>query len=228
LAAEWDNPQNRPTSGDWIGYLFDQMDTAGSAAAFFHSPITFITYNYDRLIEYWISRGLRARYRVSEDTLSALWRDFPKVIHLHGSVGSFGSGPTNVGFGGRPPDGTGNFGEHLVACIEVAEKMVKVVHQADGKSPEFDQARTALRDAECIVFIGFSFGTTNVDRLGFLNMNPRADFVCGRFGMTDAEASVFIREPFGKHLGMTPNIAPNDWDCERVLREHLQLFVKRY
>ncbi|HLA72841.1 MAG TPA: hypothetical protein VK624_15140 [Steroidobacteraceae bacterium] len=62
LSAENRNYHFRPERADWLAYLFNQMDTGQSLEAFLNSPVTFVTYNYDRRIEYQISRGLHARY----------------------------------------------------------------------------------------------------------------------------------------------------------------------
>jgi hypothetical protein len=227
LRAEHDNRDERPVKGDWLSYLFNQMDYGGSISAFAKNPIRFITYNYDRRIEHRISRGLRAQYSASDSDLVEFWKARP-VIHLHGSVGSLEHGKECVPFGGRHPDESHSFESLLGVYIDRAASSLKVVHQADGEAQQFQDARRALGEAECVVFLGFSFGQANVKRLGFQHINSAADVIVGRYRMTDAEVNVLAVRPYYMHFQRNPGIAdPND-DCLAVLRKYLGAFVSHH
>lgn len=97
------------------------------------------------------------------------------------------------------PFGAAHAGENIDSAIanliERAANGIKIVHQADGTTDEFSRARAALHGAERVVFLGFSFGRANVDRLDFNCIGPGALPVCSRYGMTTAEVAVQIVEP---------------------------------
>jgi hypothetical protein len=230
LTAENQNYDRRPSHGDWLSYLFNQMDTGRTLDSFLNNPVTFITYNYDRRIEYQISRGLHARYVEAEqevdDRVTEHWLKNP-VIHLHGSVGSLIEHSGFVPFGARED---GDDVDHSIRRWTLtASKSIRIVHQADGNSAEFQAARMALSKAECVIFLGFSFGRTNVDRLGFNHIHPQTSVFCSRHGMTDSEVGIFISQPLISMRGNNANqIGSIDHDCSAVLRAWLHHYVRRY
>jgi hypothetical protein len=230
LSAENQNYDFRPEKKDWLSYLFNQMDTRQSLEAFLDSPVTFITYNYDRRIEYQISRGLHARYveveREVDDRVVEHWRKNP-VIHLHGSVGSLIDHRGFVPFGGREDDE--DVEQSVRRWTLTASKSIRIVHQADANSAEFQAARTALSNAECVIFLGFSFGRTNVDRLGFNHIHPQTAVFCSCYGMTESEIRLLVTQPFKKTRQSDPNqLGRPEQDCLAVLRSWVDLYAERY
>ena len=215
---------SRPEKGDWLEYLFNLMDLT-SFDSFRATPVRFITYNYDRRIEERISNGLRGRFRASDLQVATFWEARP-VIHLHGSVGSLTHGPTFVPYGALTNEAPIDFA--IRGCIERAASGVRVVHQADAQSFEFQQARALLREAARVIFLGFSFGETNVDRLGLQNIQPGAVVICSRFGMTDVEAELAIQTPFQKMRLARVGLGKQEEDCRELLRNHQHSFVTRY
>jgi hypothetical protein len=227
LTAENSHRDSRPEGADWLNYLFGLLDWGGTLDTFTSNPVTFVTYNYDRRIEDRISRGLQSKYRATQEQLVEYWRRTP-VIHLHGSVGTLEKGENHVPFGARHRNRAGTITEAVNEFIDRAAEQIRVVHQANGRAPEFVRAREALGNAGRIIFLGFSFGRVNVDRLGLDRINPSASVICSRFRMTDAERDVLIREPFRKYGLSTPIDPGDDSDCLKVLRNHLDKFVSRY
>jgi hypothetical protein len=213
---------------DWLAYLFQRMDDGcRSVEDFEANPVTFVTYNYDRVIERRIASGLRARYRATDEQLEAFWQKHP-VIHLHGSVGSLRHGKDFVPFGARDLEEQ-QFAESCDRrMLERSSNGIKIVHQADGKTPEFDAARTALNQAERIMFLGFSFGTANVDRMHFSCINDRAYVICSRYHMTDGEVNVQIMQPFAQAGRSRPLVCKEDEDCLAALRSQVHNLVSRY
>lgn len=215
---------NKPLG--WLGYLFQRMDDGcTSIADFEQNPITFVTYNYDRLIEAKISGGLRARYLTreqnAEERIQQFWAKRP-VIHLHGSVGPLRLVPFGAVQGNQVVD------DAIASMVERASGDIKIVHQADGATDEFHRARAALNEAERIVFLGFSFGRANVDRLDFGCIARSAGSFSSRYGMTNAEVKVQIAEPFKKASLPVPEIPEIGDDCLATLRRYIDHLVSRY
>ena len=213
---------------DWLSYLFQRMDDGCSSVAdFATNPVTFVTYNYDRLLELRITDGLRARYlRKEQDpdaSIKRFWLEHP-VLHLHGSLGD----TERVPYGAAGP-GDKVLDDAIANLLERAAGGIKIVHQADGQDANFNAARAALANAERVVFLGFSFGRSNVDRLGFENISKSAAVFSSRYQMTDAEVALFIKEPFAKLGYHEPTVTPNDTDdCKRTLARYLNSLVSRY
>jgi hypothetical protein len=210
---------------DWLTYLFQAMDDGShSLDQFGQNPVTFVTYNYDRLIEHRISEGLRARYRASDEAVAQFWAKCP-VIHLHGSVGPL-TGSRRVPYGASE-DGQA-VDDAIANAIERASHGIKIVHQADGDSSEFQAARAALASADRVFFLGFSFGHANVDRLGFENVNPSSAVICTRFRMTDSETRVRIYEPFKRFRITSIRVCDAHLDCLGGLSNYIDELVSRY
>jgi hypothetical protein len=225
LHAEFSSLSQRPDSGDWISYLFRQID-AGDFQAFCDCPVTFVTYNYDRLVEQRFNCGLVSKFQPTSEQLARYWTDRP-VIHLHGSVGDLSKdAPGFVPFGAAIRV-SGEVEECIPRYLDAAAKGIRIVHQAEPNSAAFQSARMALREASHVYFLGFSFGRANVDRLGLEAMGE-ASCGCTRVNMTESECAVQILAPFKKLLDRHPSLGAPEDDCERFLRKHVAEFVQRY
>jgi len=108
-------------------------------------------------------------------------------------------------------------------------KSIRIVHQADSNSAEFQAARKALSDAERVIFLGFSFGRTNVDRLNLDNISGQSHVLCSCYGMTESEIDHLITQPFMTTRHGAPSfIAKPEQDCLAVLRSWVNQFAERY
>jgi hypothetical protein len=229
LQAEFNSINQYPTKedgGDWISYLFRQMDF-GSFQDFCDRPVTFITYNYDRLIEQRLTRGLEAKFKAGAAEISRYWTDRP-VIHLHGSVGGFTKDAPKFAPFGAAVFSDQNLNHETRPFLENAAAGIKIVHEAAGDSLEFRNARQALREAVTVFFLGFSFGRVNVDRLELGNASGAKFIACSRYHMSDSECDLQIGQPFRRLVGRQPELGEIDDDCEMVLRNHVSRFVQRY
>jgi hypothetical protein len=220
-------PSSADPEKDWISFLFSEMASGcTSLEKFSDNAVTFITYNYDRLIEHRISGGLIASFGSRRNNgdprrmIDAYWKKHP-VIHLHGSLGVYNGSPITYGADPRPKDD--------FEPLDHAAAGIKVVHQAQPQSAEFKAAGLALAAAERVIFLGFSFGRTNVDRLPLGNIRQQALIVCCRYGMRDAEVVLNITQPF-KKVNPDPNriICNPAHDCLETLRNNVSTFVDRF
>jgi hypothetical protein len=210
---------------DWFRYIWDEM-VSGSRGieAFGANRVSFVTYNYDRILEHKMIGGLKARYRAELKQVRAALEAVP-ILHLHGSLGPIldsANGPA-IPFGldiRNKPDISAAISEH----IERAAKSIRIVHQANPEDSAFALARKLLAEAHRVFFLGFGFGATNVERLRVRGIRPGASVICSAFQLTDAEQSELIQEPFlssTRTLGHDLRIGRSEWDCRRVLRENL-------
>jgi len=144
----------------WYENLWDAFDLR-SLDSFSATPLTVVTFNYDRSLEYHLVRALRVRFEASDkECAEAL--DSIGPIHLHGQLGflpgfSEDAGKV-VGFGGLPG------GITAVDCIRAAQA-IKILHEANPSDDAFARAQSAIAAAERVIFLGFGYARKNVERL---------------------------------------------------------------
>jgi hypothetical protein len=211
---------------NWFSYLFSRMtEGTNSLKSFFESnSVTFITYNYDRLIEHKLMSGLRAKFHAGEDDWETIRS---KVIHLHGSVGDIQPSARRVPWGlGLADDRSGQ--QQVLSALVWSEETIKIVHEPKPDAEEFKLAKAALAQADCVYFLGFGFGRPNVDRLDFSAVNHDAQIRYTRLGMTESEANLYVLEPLRKAKANRFQIEKLEFDALALLREYIHELVDRY
>lgn len=201
----------RDIPDDWLSWVFERMSMGCSDInAFSANPVSFVTFNYDRLLEHRLTKGLAARYRLTVEEASNVFRQIP-VVHLHGSIGPLFQSPDRnaeaaIPFGGDTNPEVNGVGLAM-AC---AERTIKIVYEANPESDDFRRAHRLLRDSEQVIFLGFAFARSNVERLGVDEISERAPVLCSAFGMTDAEIAEYVVKSFPHHLEHSIQVGRNN------------------
>lgn len=212
------------TPGDWFQYLFSRMaEGCQSIDQFLKlNNVTFVTYNFDRLIEAKLIDGVQAQYGDRIKNLTDFFGQIP-VIHLHGSLGPL------VLRKHRPVLGLNNFNQPLDELDDIEElmtdplleaaKSIQIVSEAKPDTEGFIAARKAVDIAAQLFFLGFGFGKDNVHRL-LQGLKPaQRQISATRMGMTDAEFRSLAVSPLESNrigqLQQTNEI----WDCLQLLRQ---------
>ena len=129
----------------WYEKLFQLMADGGD---FGNNQLSVVTFNYDRSLEAFIFTALQNLYGPryidkAEDQFNKI-----KIVHLYGSLGA-----GLVGFakerGYRPGFRTD--------WVEDAAQRIKILHEAEPNTPEFEQAHHLLKGATEIIFSGSAF-----------------------------------------------------------------------
>jgi hypothetical protein len=186
---------------DWMALIFESMASdAPTLQAFAQNPVSFVTFNYDRYLEYRFVRGLVARYRSSErDAWAAITGMF---IHLYGSLGNLPEqGPAGYNDGTIVPLGAPETADTyaLGIALPIAENMIRIVHDAAPLPETFDQALKRFQTAEQVLFLGFGFGKQNVERLRTGHIPGSALVDCTTYNMTPAEVIDTVLPAFPNH-----------------------------
>lgn len=191
------------------------MTRGGSVDDFARNKIAFLTFNYDRSLEFFLLEALQNKYGIGLTQAQQLLDEIP-IVHLHGQLGKLAAKVD-------PQTGTRPYMVNLApASIALAAEGISIVHEDIGSYPQFGRARDLLRTAEQIWILGFGYLRENVERLdqiSFWDGGGRGLQLFGTFyGLADAE----IRA--AKDLvtrGQSPGIAHGapDWDVLRLLRE---------
>ncbi|MBL8340032.1 MAG: hypothetical protein JNL30_01090 [Rubrivivax sp.] len=140
---------------NWHRPLLDAMDAPWDSLH--ENAVAFITFNYDRSLEFALIGTLSARFgRPLAEARHLVGK--LKIVHVYGSLGSLEPGRTDhVPFGG---------GATPAPYLFQAAAGIKVVPEGRDDSPEVQRAQSWLTAAEALCFLGFGFDPTNLRRLG--------------------------------------------------------------
>ena len=191
---------------NWMIYMFDRLNRPFTELK--RLPISFVTFNYDRSLEHFLYRTIQSRYGKSEAECASVLDHIP-IIHPHGRLGYL---PWQEGKGKRSYEPA--IGSDIIeTCVE----NIKVVHEGidTPRDKEFEQARDLLQKAESIYYLGFGYGSQNLERLKLRDIAPKRNYGTGK-GLTQHEINSIVRE-VGTGERVNPQI---DKDCIRILREY--------
>lgn len=152
----------------WINYLLGYMSC--SFEDFGKNSVSFLTFNYDRSLEHYLHRALMSRYgKTSEECKVAL--DQIPIIHLHGRLGYL---PWQQKYGRSYQPVVD------AKTLEMCVSGIKIVHEeTTDRDDDFKQARKLLTDAGRIYFLGFGFGSKNIERLEITNLESGKAWATG-------------------------------------------------
>lgn len=150
--------------GNLYMYLFRHLCGSDTLEDFSRNKLSVITYNYDRSFEHYIFTALRYSFGVAEDKAAELMRCLP-VVHLHGQLGG-------LPWQRCKPEQIRDYSPELTErSIRVASDGIKIIHEADDlNDAEFLKAHKLLSRAKEIVFLGFGYHRTNLERLRLDNL----------------------------------------------------------
>jgi len=199
-------PQN------WLRYLWQKINSDRNA--FVSSNISFITFNYDRVIEYFLYNALKHSFNLNLRDLLSLLNDKP-IIHLHGIIGSLPWQDKKEGF---EYNYDGQNKDQFFSRIVSASKRIRLIY--DNRTREFDemfeQAFRLLESATDIYTIGFGFHKLNLNRLKIDNI--KVQLKCSAFGLTKHEC-IELEQLYGDKLFLDKN----NFDSLAFLRNYLSM-----
>ncbi|HET6442210.1 MAG TPA: SIR2 family protein [Phycisphaerae bacterium] len=189
-----------PISGDWLTYLLSAMK--GPFDSFGDNSVSFITFNYDRVLEHALFNAVKHRYGKPDEDCAAVLKKIP-IVHVHGSLGPLPwqeSGGLPYGKVPLPP------GE-----VKPAADRIKIVYEGAEQDPEFNEARKLITTADRIYFLGFGYNKDNVERLHLGECKEGARIYGSALGFSDRElknASRLLDVQIG--LGKNPTVLATD------------------
>ena len=195
--------------GDWLAYLLTHM--RGPFDAFGGNRVSFITFNYDRVLEHVLFDIVQNRYGKSDDECADVLRKIP-IVHVHGSLGPLPwqeSDGQKYGVPPEPPD------------LILAADRIKIVSEGAEEDPEFEEARTLIREAKRIYFLGFGYNKDNVERLHLGECRKGTCIFGSALGLTPrerADAEYLLKAQNGPGEDLFLRVELRDHDCLQFLR----------
>jgi hypothetical protein len=191
-------------------HLFDRMKTSFGELG--KNNISFITFNYDRSLEYFLSKAIEDKFTKSPKESAEMMKNFP-IVHLYGQLDPLPWQEKN----GREYSATKNLTHHLMAAPENI-KLISNERDID-KSPEFKEAYKLIEEAKRIFFLGFSFDETNLGRLKIELMRSKLVQATAQ-GLKGAKRT-WIENYFRSRCNTNINLVQTD--ALSLLEDHLEI-----
>jgi len=202
---------------DWYSYLFhrltEELNTPDSYNDIVTKTVSFITFNYDRSLEYFLYESLSNSFSsVPEDRIINKLKQIP-VYHVYGVIDKLPWQGGSTAY---------RKGKNLAAVMKMKDN-IKIIHERD-KQPS-RELEVILKNAKRIFFLGFGYAKENLEILGIPNLiNIDDKQIYGTaFGLFDKEIDEIRRDLSEKYrknpLYRNPRI--ENCDCLTLLRKYL-------
>ncbi len=204
---------------NWYSILFDRMTknikSPETVGEFSYNKVKFITFNYDRSLEYFLHSRLMANFGQSKgtkNTIIEVLNDL-QIYHVYGSLGKLEwqkLDMLNLGYREKIT---------YSKLIKISEN-IQIMHGSRGESPLLEKIKDIISDHNLLVFLGFAFAEENVDILNFKECIHAFSIYATCYGMTDSEVSyrkkLFLQTstPLGSYK------FENDYHCAMLLRNY--------
>ena len=196
--------------GNWVEYFFN-IYLGLDEGEILEKNYGFITYNYDRSLEFLLSNAFKVNFEKSPEQISNQLKQ--RIHHVYGSLGDYKYKSSDPGV----PFSTSEL------SVQTKEFLDLIYDSSTNLNLIFDERDTNqipknfFDDLERVFFLGFGFDETNFKRLGINWENFSGEVYCTGFGFTISE------EERAKDLFHTSNHVyfHRDYDCLMLLREYL-------
>ena len=212
---------------DWYTYLYTRMTssliTKESYPEFAKNKVNFITFNYDRSLEYFIYESFTNSFRESQvdgriRTSKEKGLEFNQLIpfsflHVYGKIAPFfweSDIPLEYGF------------EDKILPDQLTEN-IKVIHERNDDAIKVE-IKKLINWAHRIYFLGFAYADENMEILDIPQSILKRHHVFGTaMGSTERERKEIMKifREKGRHDYIPGLLEIVDMDCVALLREYL-------
>lgn len=148
--------------------------------------VSFITFNYDRCLEHYISNWLSTYMRLPLQEIQLLMQNLT-IIHPYGQVGRLpwqGNPSNGVAFGDDAD------GSNLPA---IANQLRTFTERSDDRAM-LARMRKIISEAEQVVYLGFAYGAMNMELLKIEDDGPEKQVYGTTLGMSPQNAAVALKD----------------------------------
>ncbi len=200
---------------DWYSYIFhkltDGLTNKNDYIHFGENRVSFITFNYDRSLEYFLYDSLiHYFYKISPDKIKEQLIKL-RIIHVFGQVAGleWQDLPNKIEY------------RHDVNLIniQVLVKNLRIIYEEE-ENPELEEAHKLIREAQHIYFLGFGYAKENLKLLKIPEiLNPKQNIYGTALGSTPKEKQD-IQSIFSEII-QSGRINIEGMDCLAYLRHNM-------
>jgi hypothetical protein len=215
------HPDQKKLGYRWLPHLWNILDFR-SLKDFRATPIQFVTYNYDRSLEHALFEAITVKFPGSTPDQCREAMDCIGPIHLHGQLGPL---PELAGASGTVPYGGGGASGPTDKDCMIATQAIQIVHEPTPQSEPFIRARAAIAWADRIIFLGFGYSKTNVDRLLLKDcLRKEANVFLCVLGFTEAQQLQTLKPLFD---GWNVTMGREEYDIVEFFRHNPHALGRR-
>ncbi len=204
----------RDTKDNWYMYLFDRLKVSFDELG--KNNISFITFNYDRSLEYFLFEAIQDLFRRGSKECTEMMKNFP-IVHLYGQLDPLPWQDPIAG--GKKYSSTNN----LIERLRAAPENIKLISDERDieESEKFQKAYKLIQEAERIFFLGFSFDETNLKRLNLDSIKQHKQIHATVYKVEPSKLK-WIKEYFSQNY-YTSNYHFEDNDALTLLKNYLEI-----
>jgi len=201
------------TEENWYQYLLEIVIRGAPPTEMDWSELSFVTYNYDRSLEFYLFNAIKRLVPVPDRNFSSVSALFSRIriLHIHGLIDNpkLSSELEGRGYGKIKSE------EDLRRSM----RSITIIHEKEKSTSSYPMVHALLSEAESIVFLGFGYHPTNMSRLEVVHhKRPDATVYGSTLGMTDSEVMFHLhRELPGNYEHKT---------TLGLLRDQLEIFYR--
>lgn len=150
------------TPNSWYQYLFNKINQTFENID--KQNIAFLTFNYDRSLEHFLFTSTQNLFDKNDVDVADKIQKIP-LVHLHGQLGYL-FWQDNQNF--EIPYRINTHENHItIEDVKRAANSIKIISDNIdvNKDEQFILARQILKNSERIIFLGFGYNATNIERL---------------------------------------------------------------
>ena len=213
------NWKERKFPNDWLTYFLNRIMAKAIKPDSFNklleADISFISFNYDRLLEYFLYKTITHRYisftnqQKIIDTLRKI-----KILHVYGKLSELpykmnNSNETIIDYGTNPS----------YRLIKEVANNIRIIYDRTNES--LQNVKVEIKQAKRIFFLGFGYADENLEVLDIPNILNEKQFIYGTaFQSTRREIEEIINKLTNPNLDRSKMII-EDKSCLELLREYL-------
>jgi hypothetical protein len=209
-----------PIRQDWYSLLFERMTntltTPDSYNQFRENKVTFITFNYDRSLEYFLHESFVNSFGSIKSSEVPIGGLIPfGFLHVYGVISKLPWQSNNGMEYGTPPK--------IRSVLEKMTKNISPIYESSGV--DLHDLKKEIRGAERIYFLGFGYAKENLDILGIPKVLNNTQKIYGTtLGRTEKEIEGlkrYMRQRSEIEKLDKRNLIFGDVNCYELLREYL-------
>ena len=162
----------------WYDYLLNYF--LGTREEFKSNNLSIITFNYDRSFEYFFYCTLKPRFNLTEKEAADYVKSIP-IVHVYGQLGK----PLFFNPAGR--DYTTDVDENNLRKSADEISLIYEKGNDDKFTENLYNAHQILGETKLLIFLGFGFHKTNLERLRLQEIYSGDRIVCTTYGRKPGE-----------------------------------------